>query len=254
MSTIRYKYGANLIINPGAEQGLNGWDFAGNVQSVSGGVNGNKCFKLPAHSSIKQNVILPQECDSIILRAYFYVDKVDDVDSLNIEFKIVYVSTELDFVMLHCEDTPFTKTKVGFLNGIQVIWGETEAYIDVNQELIQYIEVSVEVGDYNGNLYLDDLQLRPNIPVLMSTTDMIRELVDYRTLAITSMIVEVDFIHLYATKPTVLITVHGGVTNVDIEFIIKYDENKDSFFYTGADINFPPEQVGLIFGMLVIGR
>ena len=63
-------YSRNLLINPSAENGLDGW-YTDDVYIEEGGIDGNYCFKIDENGYMKQDIAVPSNSPDIKISAYF---------------------------------------------------------------------------------------------------------------------------------------------------------------------------------------
>jgi hypothetical protein len=79
------------------------------------------------------------------------------------------------------------------------------------------------------------------------------EINQYCTRSITNTNMVIDYNNYYVTKPTILITLSSGTTNVIINTLPEYLSGTGEI-YSKVTLTFPVSDVGKEFNLLVVGE
>lgn len=88
----RNYYGANMIKNPSAEDGLNDWTDIVNVTAVLGGVEGDYCFRFEPTASMKQEGAVPGLPPDVEMGFYFLPGRdIQSAAAVKAQVKLAFI-------------------------------------------------------------------------------------------------------------------------------------------------------------------
>lgn len=85
-------YGANMIKNYSAEDGMTHWTDISNVTAVSGGVEGDYCFRFETTASMKQEGAVPGLPPDVEMGFYFLPGKdIQSASAVKAQIKLTFI-------------------------------------------------------------------------------------------------------------------------------------------------------------------